>query len=185
MPPNSAVGIRHASLRLAYAQNPLAALTRKIARSSSARIAASDPFHGEVQIGAACDTSLRFGLDDHVGGLNDAPNPGDLLCAALAACLDGAIRMVANQLGVSLTALEVEVSGELDARGCLGVDADVRVGFEALTCRVRLTAAEGTNPRRVDFLVRAAERSCVNLDSLRQGLTVVTTAEAVIPSANY
>jgi uncharacterized OsmC-like protein len=180
---NSAVAARQAPLRVAYAKNPQRALTRKTARTSATRISANDPFHGEVEIGEGFDVSLVFGLDRHVGGLNDAPNPGDLLCAALAACQDGAIRMVANLLGVELTALEVEVSGELDVRGCLGVDADVRVGFDALTCGVRLAAAEGTDRRRLDLLIDAAERCCVNLDSLRGGLDVVTTAE-VNPSTD-
>jgi uncharacterized OsmC-like protein len=174
----STVAVRQAPLRVAYAKDPQQALTHKSARTSANRVAACDPFHGEVEIGDGYDATLHFGLDRHVGGLNDAPNPGDLLCAALAACQDGAIRMVANLLGVELTTLEVEVSGELDVRGCLGVDAGVRVGFEALDCRVRLAAAEGTDPRRVDLLIDAAERCCVNLDSLRGGLEVVTNAQA-------
>jgi uncharacterized OsmC-like protein len=105
---------------------------RKSVRTSAARVAASDPFHGEVEIGHGYGTSLRFGLDRQIGGLHDAPNPGDPLGAALAACQDGAIRMIANLLGVELSALEAKVSGELDVRGCLGADPDVRVGFDAL-----------------------------------------------------
>jgi uncharacterized OsmC-like protein len=110
-----------------------------------------------------------------VGGLHDAPNPGDLLCAALAACQDGTIRMIANQLGVELNRLEVEVTGELDVRGCLGIDRGVRVGFEALQCEVELTAADGTDPRRLQALLTAAERFCVNLDTLRAGIEVNTS----------
>jgi uncharacterized OsmC-like protein len=174
---SSVVAMRQAPLRRLYADNPGEALTRKTARTSSARIPASDPFHGEVEIGTGYGASFRFGLDRHVGGMHDAPNPGDLLCAALAACADGSIRMVADLLGVSLTALEVEVSGELDVRGCLGADRDVRVGFETLACTVRLTAADGTDRRRLDSLVTVAERVCVNLDTLRGGIEVMTTTD--------
>ena len=123
---DSIVSVRQAPLRRLYADHPREALTSKKARTSAARVPASDPFHGEVEIGEGHGTSLRFGLDRHVGGLHDAPNPGDLLCAALAACADGAIRMVADLLAVRLTALEVEVCGELDVRGCLGAGRDVR-----------------------------------------------------------
>jgi uncharacterized OsmC-like protein len=163
---------RHASLRSLYRATPTRALSRKVARTSASDVPATDPFHGEVEVGRGYGSSLRFGLDRAVGGLHDLPNPGDLLCAALAACEDGTIRMIADLMGVTLEDLEVEVEGELDVRGTLGVDPDVRVGFEALTCRVGLRAAPGTDRRAVARLVAAAERHCVNLDSLRRGVDV-------------
>jgi uncharacterized OsmC-like protein len=171
----SVVAERQAPLCGLYAESPPAALTRKSGRTSSATVAAGDPFHGEVEVGRGYAVALRFGLDRQIGGHGDAPNPGDLLCAALAACQDGAIRMIANLLGVELTELEVEVSGQLDVRGCLGADSGVRVGFEALECKVHLTAKEGTHPNRVETLVAAAERFCVNLDTLRGGIEVRTS----------
>jgi uncharacterized OsmC-like protein len=173
----SIVAQRQASLRALYAERPAEALTRKSARTTSAEVAANDPFHGEVEVGSGYGATLRFGLDRSIGGLHDAPNPGDLLCAALAACQDGAIRMIADLLGVELTRLEVEVSGALDVRGCLGADADVRVGFEALKSEVRLRATEGTDPKRMEALVTAGERFCVNLDTLRGGAEVATVAD--------
>jgi uncharacterized OsmC-like protein len=177
MPRRSIVAARQDPLRRHYANSPGDALTRKSAHTSAARIPASDPFHGEVEIGDGYGCSVRFGLDRSIGGLHDAPNPGDLLCAALAACADGSIRMLADRLGVGLAALEVQVAGELDSRGALLVDHNVRVGFEALTCTVRLTAAEGTDRRQLDALVGSAERVCVNLDTLRGGVEVTTAAE--------
>jgi uncharacterized OsmC-like protein len=170
----SIVAERQAPLRALFAESPQEARTRKAARTSSLRVATTDPFHGEVEVGSGYDAWLRFGLDRYVGGLHDAPNPGDLLCAALAACQDGAIRMLANLLEVELTELEVEVTGELDVRGCLGVDPGVRVGFEALECSVRLRAVPETEPRRVEALLAAAEQFCVNLDTLRGGIEVTT-----------
>ncbi len=118
----SVVAERQAPLCQLYGAQPHEALTRKTARTSAANIPADDPFHGEVEIGQGYGTFLRFGLDRYVGGLHDAPNPGDLLCAALATCVDGALRMIADRLGVRLIALEAEVSGDLDVRGCLLVE---------------------------------------------------------------
>ena len=170
----SIIAERQAPLCQLYGAQPQEALTRKTARTSATNIGADDPFHGEVEIGQGYGSFLRFGLDRYVGGLHDAPNPGDLLCAALATCVDGAIRMIADRRGVRLIALEVEVTGELDVRGCLLVDRDVRVGFEKLSTTVRLSAAEGTNRRLLDALVASAERVCVNLDTLRNGVEVTT-----------
>ena len=177
---SSLVGERQAPLRALYAESPHEARTRKTARTTSSEIPATDPFHGEVEVGSGYGTSLRYGLDRYIGGLHDAPNPGDLLCAALAACQDGAIRMIANLLQVELTALEVTVTGELDVRGCLGVDPGVRVGFEALDCRVDLAAADGSDPKRLEALVAAAERFCVNLDTLRGGIEVSASANVEV-----
>jgi uncharacterized OsmC-like protein len=179
----SVVGERQTPLRALYAQSPQQALALKSARTSAAQVEASDPFHGEVEVGHGYGTSLRFGIDSHVGGLEDAPNPGDLLCAALAACQDGAIRMIANLLEVELSELEVEVSGELDVRGCLAADPDVRIGFDTLECNVHLRAVEGTNPQRLGALIAAAERFCVNLDTLRAGTEVTsrTSLEPAVP----
>ncbi|RDH78618.1 OsmC family peroxiredoxin [Mycolicibacterium moriokaense] len=175
----SIIAERQAQLRRRYEDDPAEALTRKTARTSATNIAATDPFHGEVEVGDGYGSLFRFGLDKHIGGLHDAPNPGDLLCAALAACADGSIRMLADRLGVRLTALEVEVTGDLDVRGCLLLDREVRVGFDTLSCAVRLAAAEGTDQRRLDALTAAADRVCVNLDTLRGGVEVATVAEYV------
>jgi hypothetical protein len=65
---DSAVAARQAPLRVAYAKNPQRALTRKTARTSTTRISANDPFHGEVEIGEGFDASLVFGLDAMSGG---------------------------------------------------------------------------------------------------------------------
>jgi organic hydroperoxide reductase OsmC/OhrA len=82
--------------------------------------------------------------------------------------------MLADRIGVRLESLEVEVTGELDVRGCLLSDRNVRVGFEKLSCTVRLAAAQGTDRRRLDALVASADRVCVNLDTLRSGIEVTT-----------
>jgi len=174
----SIVAARQAPLRERYAHRPQDALTRKAARTTTKSVPADDPFHGEVEIGNGYGISMRYGLDRYIGGLHDAPNPGDLLCAALAACADGTVRMIADLLEIELQDLEVEVSGELDVRGCLAADPKVRVGFERLDCRVRLHTADGTDPLKIEHLTAAAERYCVNLDTLIDGTDVRTTLDA-------
>jgi uncharacterized OsmC-like protein len=171
----SALAARQAALRARYAEHPREALARKSARTAAAGIPPSDSVHGEVEVGNGYDSWVRFGVDRQVGGSHDAPNPGDLLCAALAACQDATIRMIADVLGVRLVDLEVQVSGELDVRGCLVAAPGVRVGFEALRCEVSITADEGTDRMRLDVLAEAAERLCVVGDSLRAGVEVETT----------
>jgi uncharacterized OsmC-like protein len=125
--------------------------------------------------------AIAVGTHRGVGGLHDAPNPGELLCATLAACQDSTVRMVANLLGVRLTSLTVDVDGQVDLRGTLAVDRSVRVGFQSMRCRTRLGVPEGTDARAVELLFAAAERSCVVLDTLKRGVDVASDFKLITP----
>jgi uncharacterized OsmC-like protein len=133
----------------------------------------TDPFHGTIVPGSQ-DYGIEwpFGIHSAVGGDHDGPNPGDLLCAALATCLDSTIRIIANRLAISLVALEVDVSAQVDTRGTLVVDRTVPVGFQSMRCQVTIQPAEDTDPQLVEKLLAAAEYSCVNLQTLRSGVAV-------------
>ena len=136
----------------------------------------TDPFHGTVLIGGhKHGASWQFGIHRAVGGYHDRANPGDMLCAALAACLDSTLRIIADRLGIVLTLLEVEVLADVDVRGTLLVDRKVPVGFQRLRCLVNIQAVEETAPRLLAKLMAAAEHSCVNLQTLRAGVSVETT----------
>jgi hypothetical protein len=68
--------------------------------------------------------------------------------------------------------LRVEVTGEVDVRGCLGMGRELKVGFRSMACRIDLRVAEGTHPQKIAALRAQAEHSCVNLDTLRGGVPV-------------
>jgi uncharacterized OsmC-like protein len=163
---------RQDPLRQRYRGAPAEALIVDRARSQSD---GCDPFHGRFVAGSRdYGITWPFGIHHAVGGEHDLPNPGDILCASLAACLDSTLRMIAERLGVVLETLEVDVTGEVDVRGTLLVDPRVPVGFKAMRCAVTLRAAEGTDSRLIDKLLAAAERSCVTLQTLRHGVEVET-----------
>lgn len=166
----SLVGERQARLRGEYLEDPGRARTVKWA--ATAKSAETDALHSVVHIGKGYGVSQRTGIDHSVGGDHDLPNPGDLLCAALAACGDGTIRMIADLLDIPILDLRVEVTGDVDARGCLGIDRSVKVGFRSMACRVHLRVPSDIDPRRVRMLQKQAEQSCVNLDTLRSGVSV-------------
>ena len=137
-----------------------------------------DPFHGIIEPGSQ-DYGVRweFGIHRAVGGFHDAPNPGDILCAALAACLDSTTRIIADRLGVTLEHLEVDVTADVDVRGTLVVEEDIPVGFQSMECNVDVRAEDGTDPELVETVIEAAEYSCVNLQTLRSGVPVETSIE--------
>jgi uncharacterized OsmC-like protein len=160
-------------LRARYQVEPEAAKITD--RGKTVGGATMDPFHGQVVPGSQdYGVTWPFGIHRAVGGDHDAPNPGDLLCAALASCLDSTLRMIAARLGIDLVSLSVDVSADVDVRGTLLVDKTVPVGFQAMHCNVHLQPAKGTDPKRLERLLTAAEHSCVNLQTLRSGVPVET-----------
>lgn len=170
MNPQSTVLQRQAPLRAAYKEHPEKALIVK--RVWTVYGAGQDAFHGVVVPGEPYRVSWPYGIDRAVGGFHDAPNPGELLCAALACCQDGTLRMVADVLGVKLQQVEVEVTGKVDVRGSMAMDPQVPVGFQSIRCAARIEVAPGTPPDRCQRLLAEAERLCINLQTLRAGVTV-------------
>lgn len=165
---------RQDPLRERYRTEPNGALITDRARAIKGT--ETDPFHGFFAPGSQ-DYGIvwPFGIHGAVGGFHDGPNPGDLLCAALATCLDSTLRILADRMGVRLTSLEVDVKGEIDVRGTLAVAREVPVRMQSMHCDVNLSTAEGTDPQLVKRLLAAAERSCVNLQTLRHGVPVETS----------
>jgi uncharacterized OsmC-like protein len=169
----SMVRRRQAPLRARYRRDPEQATIVKRAGTRAGE--GGDALHGLVVPDPGYGVSWPYGVDRAVGGLHDAPNPGELLCVALAACQDATMRMVADLLGIELLDLTVVVTGTLDVRGTLGLDPAVPVGFQQLTCTTRAAVPAATDPRLLARLEAQARRSCVNLDTLRRGVPVATS----------
>ena len=72
-------------------------------------------------------------------GRNQAPSAGEYVLHALAACLSGTIVYHAAARGIALDGLEATIEGDLDVRGFLGLDSNVRPGYEQI--RVTIKAA--------------------------------------------
>jgi len=171
----SAIVARQHELRATYDRNPSDALTTK--RVRTVQTASTDAIHGSVAPDGFSSEIWNYGIDAKVGGLDDLPNPGHVLCAALAACMDSTIRMLADRLGVVIEELEVEIVGDVDVRGCLAMEASVRPGFRELSCKISCRPAEGTDPKTLAMIFDHAERLCVTLDTLRNGVPIVVSAD--------
>jgi uncharacterized OsmC-like protein len=136
-----------------------------------------DPFHGVVVPANGADAPVQFGIHRAVGGFHDNPNPGDLLCAAVAACFDSTLRMIADHRGIRLESLEVKVTAECDVRGCLRMEGAVPVGFQRMRCGVRLQTKDHVDRDTIKMLLAAAEHSCVVMQTLRSGVALQTQVE--------
>jgi uncharacterized OsmC-like protein len=159
-----------APIKRRYEEDPETARITMTVRSGPSDL--SDPLHVAIVPDAAPGLTWASGAHPGVGGAGDVPCSGDLLMGALAACQEVTLRMVAAAMGVELEAIEVEVSGEADLRGTLAMSRDVPVGVTAITCATRVRVKDGTNPERARRLLENAERYCVVLNTLRNGVPV-------------
>ena len=71
-------------------------------------------------------------------GENTAPNPQEMLMAALNACITVGYVAGASLQGIRLEKVEIETTGQLDLRGFLGLDPAVPAGYESIAYTVRL-----------------------------------------------
>ncbi|MHC5210694.1 MAG: OsmC family protein [Planctomycetota bacterium] len=162
----------------------------------------ADPKHGKLAFGVTSGwkggartdtrvTSYRLGDTTHprdftisvdeppeLLGSNQYPNPQEHLMAALNACMMAGYVANASAMGIQLELLEIETSGELDLRGFLGIDADVKPGYEELHYTVRIKG-DGT-PEQFEELHRNVVRTSVNRDNLANPIRI--TSDLVIES---
>jgi len=141
--------------------------------------ASEGPFHASVVPGEEHGASWQLGIHRAVGGYHDLPNPGDILCAALASCLHSTLRIIADRLEIPVASLEVDTRAEVDVRGTLLVDRNVPVGFQKMRCQVRFDPGANVPPEKVKMLQAAVEHSCVVLQTLRNGVSVHTQFDKV------
>ena len=158
-----------APIRERYRKDPGAAQIRL--RVGSAQADLSDPLHCTVLPVATPEITWRSGAHPAVGGKGDVPCSGDLLVGALAACQETTIRMVAANMGIELESLEVEIEADWDARGTLAM-GDYPIGLTAIRCETTVRVPGDVRGERADRLLRSAEKYCVVLNTLRNGVPV-------------
>ncbi len=164
---------RQAPLRQLYTDDPAAAPRTLRVRGGSHDLA--DPLHAVVTPDSVPGAEFRSGAHAAVGGEGDAPCSADLLLAALAACQEVTLRMVAANMGIALEELEVTVEGDWDPRGTLAMGRDFPVGLTAVRAHSRVVISGDERGERAERLLRSAERYCVILSTLREGVPVEST----------
>ena len=103
-------------------------------------------------------------------GPEDRTLPWGRILHALAACLTTSLVYVAAARGVHLTEVESRLEGEMDVRGCLGLDDDYRNGFTNV--RVAFTVkGDAPDEKLREIVSRAQARSAV-YDMVTHGVPV-------------
>jgi uncharacterized OsmC-like protein len=116
-----------------------------------------------------------------LGGTDTAPNPVELVLAALGSCQEITYRLYADALGIPLRKVSVKVRGDVDLRGFFAVDSSVRPGFQNIEAVVTLDSAAP-----VADLIRLKEtvdQHCPVLDILRSPVPVTLELANAIQSS--
>ena len=72
-------------------------------------------------------------------GENRAPTTVEYVLHALAACLTGTIAYHAAARGIAVDSMETTIQGDLDLHGFLGLDGNVRAGYEQIRVTIKAT----------------------------------------------
>jgi uncharacterized OsmC-like protein len=153
---------RQTPLKASYLTDPASA--RQITRVFSTT-SGDDPMR--IQIGTEAGNNARWNAAAHpaVGGYEDTPCSGDLLIASYAACQEITLRLVAVAMGIDLEKVELTVEGEWDARGTLGVDREVPIGYSRVHTTIKVVS--DAPEEQMQKLLERYERYCVVGQTLR------------------
>lgn len=90
--------------------------------------------------GQSVDRQFNICIDEphELLGSNTCPNPQEYLMAAFNACMLVGYVAGASVQGIELESVEIDTEGELDLRGFLGIDPDVKPGYDEIHYTVRI-----------------------------------------------
>jgi uncharacterized OsmC-like protein len=90
--------------------------------------------------------------------------PIEYLLVGLASCLTAGVASVAQNRGIQLRSVEATVEGNHDIRGILGVDSDVRNGFNDV--KVTFTIDADASKQEIEALVAQSQKRSAVFDAL-------------------
>lgn len=112
---------------------------------------------------------------EEILGSNEAPNPQELLMAALNACMTVGYVAGAAKRGISLSRLEIQTSGTLDLRGFFALSDSVPPGYAGLQYVVRI-AGNGT-PEQFAEIHAEVQATSPNFDNLARAIRIDASLE--------
>ncbi|MFZ0973440.1 MAG: OsmC family protein [Solirubrobacteraceae bacterium] len=99
--------------------------------------------------------------------------PIEYLLVGLAGCLSAGVASIAQNRGIQLRSVESTVEGSHDLRGFLGVDSDVRNGFNDI--KVTFTIDADASREEIEALVAQSQKRSAVFDALSNPTEVTVT----------
>lgn len=107
---------------------------------------------------------------EQLGGTNKAMNPVEMLLAALGGCLSITISAFSKAAHVNIQDCRVDVTGDLDPEGFLGINKDVRKGLSQI--RYNIEIVSDSPEEKINKLMQMVEDRCPVSDTLK-GVEIV------------
>lgn len=108
-------------------------------------------------------------------GQDRAANPVEYLLHALAACVTTSLVYHAAAKGIEIKSVESELDGDIDLRGFLGLDKNIRNGYQGI--RIKLRIDSDVPDAQFDELVRLGPTFSPVFDSISKGVPLTVTGE--------
>ena len=120
--------------------------------------------HDFFGVGAPQAHRATFALEtDHpeiFASEDNGVTPVEMVLAGLAGCLTAGVAAVAQHRGIQLRTVTATLTGDMDLAGILGIDPDVRNGFEGITVRYEIDA-DATKEEIEAVVAQSQKRSAV------------------------
>ena len=115
-------------------------------------------------LGEEQERGRTFTIDaDHpeqFAAANLGATPVELVMTGLASCLSAGVASVAQHRGIQLNSVTATLEGDMDLQGILGIDSDVRNGFEAIRVSFQIDA-EASEEDIKALVAQSQKRSAV------------------------
>ena len=119
---------------------------------------------------------------ESLGGSNLGPSPVELALSALGACQEITYRLYADKLGISLDKIEIDLSGNLDFKGFLALDDNVRPGYLGINVTVNIEST--ASDAEIDNLKDIVNAHCPVLDLFSNKTPVNISVNKTASSSN-
>jgi len=107
---------------------------------------------------------FAFTADHPTLGHGHGPTPQEYVLHALAACITAGVATGAAARDIELRRVSSTVSGDIDVRGVLGIDPDIRKGFSDV--RIEFDIDADATPDEIEALIAAGTKYSAVYDML-------------------
>ncbi len=119
---------------------------------------------------------FKVALDEpkELGGTDKAMNPVELLLNSLGGCMAICAAAFAKKCKVNLQDCSVEIVGDIDLDGFMGLNPNVRNGYSEI--RYKLNIVSDSPQENIEKLIQVIEEKCPVSDTLK-GVKVVRVTD--------
>ena len=108
-------------------------------------------------------------------GQNKGPKPSELILAALAACQETTYRIFAEDMGIHIGEISVQLKGTQDLRGFMALDDEVPAGF--INIEGKIFIQSDASEEDLELLRQRVDQHCPVLDDLKRPVGVRLSLE--------